>query len=50
MYTFLCDLCSTTAQLSQHNNWIGYVGFAIVVVMIIQDQYRKNKAKKNKEN
>ncbi len=48
IYNLLCDLCNTTSTVN-HDNWLGYVGFGIVVIMLIQDNYRKAKAKKNAE-
>ena len=48
MYTLLCNLCESGNAIS-HNNWLGYLGFAVVVVMLINDTMRKRKAKKAKE-
>ena len=46
-YSLLCNLCEGSVALN-HNNWLGYIGFAVVVVMLIQEEVRKAKAKKNK--
>ena len=46
-YSLLCNLCEGSVTVN-HNNWLGYIGFAVVVVMLIQEEVRKAKAKKSK--
>ena len=46
--SILCAPCESAQVTLNHpnDNIIGYLGFALVVVMLIQDKVRKNKAKK----
>lgn len=45
MYTLLCNLCDGSVQVV-HNNWLGILGFIVVVIMLAQEEIRKAKAKK----
>ncbi|MEG1862371.1 MAG: hypothetical protein RR198_02065 [Oscillospiraceae bacterium] len=47
MYTLLCNLCESGNAIS-HNNWLGYIGFAVVAGLLINDTLKKQKAKKEK--
>lgn len=49
MYTLLCSLCEGSSAQLQHGNWLGYIGFAVVVVMLINSEVTKAKAKKAKK-
>ena len=47
-FALLCGLCESGNSIS-HNNWLGYLGFALVAFMLVNDMRRKKKAKQQAE-